>query len=417
SVDGSVTVDVPNDVAQDAATNNNTAATQFSIVNDQTKPSVVLSKTTDKPVSGAFTVLVKFSENIFGFDLTDLSLSAGTKSDLVQVDQSSYTVLVKSDVSSVDISMAAGMVEDMAGNMNTEPTSLSLEFNSLPSDIGISNQSINENSGTGALVGQFNTLDNEGDIHTYTLISGTGDADNNSFTINGVELLTAENFDFETKSNYSIRVKSTDSFGEVYEKTLEITILNLPEAQIRVTNNPVIPSTALGSISSFDIVISNDGDGDLIVTEVAYFVGFTGVSTGFTVSPASSKTLSIDFSPTEEKTYSGNIVIKSNLGETSMAVSAIGEVVTGIDDGTVSSEDLLVYPNPANDFLTIDLSNTGYVFVNLDLIDMKGLTLLSRKQISEKVLIIDVSSYSSGIYLVVLSDGYSTIKRKIIIEN
>ena len=414
-VDGSVTVDVPSDVAQDAATNNNTAAAQFSIVNDQTKPSVVLSKTTDKPVSGAFTVLIKFSENISGFDLTDLSLSAGTKSDLVQVDQSTYTVLVKSDVSSIDLSMAAGVTQDLAGNMNTEPTSLNLEFNSLPSDIGISNQSLNENSGVGLLVGLFNTVDNEGDVHIYTLISGTGDADNNSFTINGTKLLTAEDFDFETKSTYSIRVKSTDSFGEVYEKSLEITVLNLPEAQINVTDNPVIPSTALGLKSSFDIVISNDGDGDLIVTEVVYFDGFTGATTGFTVSPSSSKTITIDFSPIEEKTYSGNIVIKSNLGETSLAVSATGEVVTGIDDEVGNAFEVLIYPNPVRDILTLDLSSIQNKRVEVQLLNIVGEVIYSTKELTEGMLKIDVSFYQQGYYLVSMVVEGGRVVRKVLI--
>ena len=47
---------------------------------------------------------------------------------------------------------------------------------------------------------------------------GEGDADNGSFVIPAGtnELRTAESFDFETKSSYSIRVRSTDSGGLYY---------------------------------------------------------------------------------------------------------------------------------------------------------------------------------------------------------
>ncbi|MFT7035756.1 MAG: hypothetical protein ACJA2S_004280, partial [Cyclobacteriaceae bacterium] len=415
AADGSVTVDIPADVAQDAATNDNTAAAQLSLLNDQTKPTVILSKTTELPVSGAFTVLIKFSENISGFELADISLSAGSKSDLAQLDQNTYTILVKADVSTIDLSMPAGVVEDIAGNMNTEPSSLSLEFNSLPSDIGVSNQSINENSSTGALVGQFNTVDNEGDTHTYTLISGTGDADNDSFTINGIDLFTAEDFDFETKSTYSIRVKSTDSFGEKYEKTLDITILDLGEAKIRVSDTPIIPSTAIGLISNFDIVIFNDGDGDLIVSEVEYSLGFTGATTGFTLSPSSSKTLTIDFSPTEEKTYSGDIIIKSNLGETSLAVSATGEVITGIDSKIRDEFEFLVYPNPARDILTLDLSSIENKRVKVQLLNIVGEVVYSTKERAEGILKIDVSFYQQGYYLISVSVEGDRVVKKVLI--
>ncbi|MEE2527410.1 Ig-like domain-containing protein, partial [Hyphobacterium sp. HN65] len=57
SADGDVTVDVAADVATDAAGNNNTAATQFSVENDQTAPTVALSGPSG-PVNAAFEVTV-----------------------------------------------------------------------------------------------------------------------------------------------------------------------------------------------------------------------------------------------------------------------------------------------------------------------------------------------------------------------
>ncbi len=46
-----------------------------------------------------------------------------------------------------------------------------------------------------------------GDSHTYSLVSGSGDTDNASFSISGANLLSAESFDYETKTSYSIRSK------------------------------------------------------------------------------------------------------------------------------------------------------------------------------------------------------------------
>ncbi|MDW7696065.1 hypothetical protein R9208_29705, partial [Flammeovirgaceae bacterium SG7u.132] len=62
ATDGTVTIDVAADVAQDAATNGNTAATQFSIEADLTGPTVAISSTTANPTNAAFTATFTFSE-------------------------------------------------------------------------------------------------------------------------------------------------------------------------------------------------------------------------------------------------------------------------------------------------------------------------------------------------------------------
>jgi hypothetical protein len=69
--DGPVIVDVAADVAEDAATNKNTAATQLSVTTDQTPPTVALTSNANDPHSGVFTVTVTFSEAVTGFVLGD----------------------------------------------------------------------------------------------------------------------------------------------------------------------------------------------------------------------------------------------------------------------------------------------------------------------------------------------------------
>ncbi len=78
--------------------------------------------------------------------------------------------------------------------------------NEEPTDITLSNDEVPENKDIGTLIGSFNTIDVEsGDEHSYSLVIGVGDIDNASFSIAGNQLLTAEVFDFETKSSNSIR--------------------------------------------------------------------------------------------------------------------------------------------------------------------------------------------------------------------
>ena len=55
--------------------------------------------------------------------------------------------------------------------------------NSAPSAITLSSTSIDENTTIGTTIGTLSTTDSDsGDTHTYTLVSGTGDTDNTSFS-------------------------------------------------------------------------------------------------------------------------------------------------------------------------------------------------------------------------------------------
>ena len=111
--------------------------------------------------------------------------------------------------------------------------------NSAPTDIALSASSIAENQPSGTQVGLFSTTDPDaGNTFTYTLVSGTGSTDNASFTIGGTSgnsLLTAASFNFETKSSYSIRVKTTDQGGASFEKQFTITVSNVNEAPTNLT--------------------------------------------------------------------------------------------------------------------------------------------------------------------------------------
>lgn len=105
--------------------------------------------------------------------------------------------------------------------------------NVAPTDITLSNNSINENNAVNALVGTLISIDvDAGDTHTHTLVSGSGSTDNASFTIVGNQLKATSVFDFETKTSYSIRVQTTDAGGLTFEKAFTITVNNVDESPI-----------------------------------------------------------------------------------------------------------------------------------------------------------------------------------------
>ena len=102
--------------------------------------------------------------------------------------------------------------------------------NSAPTDITLSANTIAENNAVIAIIGNLSTTDADtSDTHTYSLVAGTGDTDNSSFNISDTSLRASAAFDFETKSSYSIRVRTTDSGGATFEKPFTITVTDVVE--------------------------------------------------------------------------------------------------------------------------------------------------------------------------------------------
>jgi hypothetical protein len=106
-------------------------------------------------------------------------------------------------------------------NINESPTALNLAGNS-----------IDENVVAGTLVGTLSTLDPDvaDSTFTYALVSGSGSTDNGSFILSGNRLLSAGNFDFEAKSLYDIRLRTTDAGGLSFDRAFSINIRDLNEA-------------------------------------------------------------------------------------------------------------------------------------------------------------------------------------------
>ena len=121
---------------------------------------------------------------------------------------------------------------DQAGESFTSSQTITiLNANDAPTDITLSGNTVDENMDTGTAIGTFSTEDQDvNDRHSYSLVSGTGDDDNASFLIVGNELQTAEVFDFEAQSAYSIRVQTDDGNGGQFEESFTINILDVEEA-------------------------------------------------------------------------------------------------------------------------------------------------------------------------------------------
>jgi LPXTG-site transpeptidase (sortase) family protein len=138
--------------------------------------------------------------------------------------------------------------------------------NRAPTNISLSNTSINENVVANSTVGTFFTTDQESATQTYiyTLVDpggGCSGTDNASFNISGSLLRISSSFDYETKSSYTICVRTTDNGNPVgsFDKQFTITVNDVNEAPtaISLTNNRVdeeqLSGAAVGAFSTTDV--------------------------------------------------------------------------------------------------------------------------------------------------------------------
>lgn len=123
--------------------------------------------------------------------------------------------------------------------------------NDNPTNVTLSEVSINENLPANTTIGTFTTTDQDtGNTFIYSLVTGTGSTDNGNFLISGTSLRSSTTFDYEVKSSYSIRVKVTDNFGGTFEKQFTISINNLNDAptNIALSNDTITENKALNTL-------------------------------------------------------------------------------------------------------------------------------------------------------------------------
>jgi uncharacterized repeat protein (TIGR01451 family) len=151
-------------------------------------------------------------------------------------------------------------LSDGKGGTDTATVTITINGASdVPTNISLDVSSVAEGQPAGTLVGSFSTTDPDtGDIFTYSLVSGGGDDDNASFTIAGNSLRTAAVFDYETRSSYSIRVRTTDSGALYYEEVFTITVTGVNDPPAAVDDTATTSENTAVTID----VLNNDSDAD-----------------------------------------------------------------------------------------------------------------------------------------------------------
>ena len=189
---------------------------------------------------------------------------------------------------------------------------------------------------TPVAVGTFTTTDSGyTGAFTYTLVSGTGSADNASFTITGNTLYTVSTIG--TKLSYAIRVRSTDQQSQWVEKAFTITVsgLNL-QPDLAIRSNGATAYTGVG-------IFNSDGAGQRSSQNVA-----SGATATYNFCVQNSGNVTDDFVLSSLPPTSGwhvQLLDLSTGADITTALTGTGWNIGPIASGAVKSYILYVTPS------------------------------------------------------------------------
>ncbi|SIT93566.1 gliding motility-associated C-terminal domain-containing protein [Pontibacter indicus] len=129
ALEGEVRISVAAGVAVDVAGNLNAASNTITTLYDHTRPALTLATTAANPTNAPFDVTFTFSEEVSGFDLTDITVTNGTASNLVATDGLRYSARITPAANGeVTVSVATDKAQDAAGNQNLASNVLRITF-------------------------------------------------------------------------------------------------------------------------------------------------------------------------------------------------------------------------------------------------------------------------------------------------
>ena len=171
----------------------------------------------------------------FSFDAQDDNLGSGVRSAEVYVSinnadyfslgsvapDSTFTYALENGIYYQFMSIATDNVGNKEPFKSVADTAIN--YNTAPIDLILSGNSFYEYDPVNTLIGTLYTLDNDVNLpFVYELVTGEGDDDNGLFVIEGNMLRTNASFTCSRRTEYSVRIRTTDIGGLYFEKSFDL---------------------------------------------------------------------------------------------------------------------------------------------------------------------------------------------------
>ena len=336
-----ITLSDINDAPTDIALSNSSVAEDAAV---GTTVGLLGSTDQDAGDTHTYTLVAGAGDN----DNASFQITGNTLQTAVLLDfevQSSYTVRVRTtDSGSLFFEEAFAIV--------------STDANEPPSLIALGNTSIAENQPAATVVGLLSSTDPDaGDTHTYSLVAGVGDTGNGSFQIAGNALQASVSLDFETQTNYSVRIRSTDAGGLFVEQTFALVVTNTNEAP----STPTLDNNTLAEEQAAGTTVGNLGATDPDVGDIVGFALVAGVGDtdngAFQIVGNQLRTNAVlDFET--QSTYSVRVAASDGTLDTeavfTINLTGVDEAPTAIALGNNVIDEALPSGTPVGQFTTTD---------------------------------------------------------------
>ena len=193
-----------------------------------------------------------------------------------------------------------------------------------PTDLTFSSSNVEEHRAQGTVVGLLGAVDpDSSDTHTFTLVAGAGDDDNDKFQIVGRELRTGHIFDSAVDATLSIRVMGNDGNGGTYTRVFTIGVVAQPLRPYADAGPDQLVSTAsqvtlhgahskprTGAITAYNWV---QLDGPIVA------LSDTTLANPTFLSPATTTTLEFQLTVTDESTNTSQDICYVNVAQGGLA--------------------------------------------------------------------------------------------------
>ncbi|MCX7937566.1 MAG: choice-of-anchor D domain-containing protein [Bacteroidota bacterium] len=259
--------------------------------------------------------------------------------------------------------------------------------------------------------------------------------DNNSQYIGGIRLETnGTRIVFTTFGLEAIAL--ANARNQLAQKIMDwLTAAVAPKPKLELaqtTGENVIEfgEVAVGSRKAHTFKIRNTGQADLVVSEIAMdandvreygdvFVITSGGNAPITIAPGGEHAVTIEFRPKKVETIQAAVFhIRSNGGDVDLTVFGDGVQGASVEPTEVSSDglSLALAPNPVSTDATIRATVNTATAADLRLLDSRGAVVqLATGITGERIVQVDATALSSGVYRVLLCSGSECVSVPLIV--